>query len=70
MRVGSPVEVNIESEVILQDLKFRLGNSDLFAGLRYLFIGTTNRFNASEEVLGIPVLDFESDSGWKRISVN
>ena len=59
----SSIRFNIESLILLQDLKYRLFKSDFFLGARYLFLNTESVFDGSDIIPGIPPEQFDSKDG-------
>ena len=59
----SSIRFNIESLILLQDLKYRLFKSDFFLGARYLFLNTESVFDISDIIPGIAPEQFDSNDG-------
>jgi hypothetical protein len=59
-----PLQFTSEATVLFQQLLFRLGASDLLAGVRYLYLDTGNTFRTSAVLpgLGLPDVAFDSTS--------
>ena len=60
---SSGLEFNIEPTIFLQQIKFRLKDSDFFAGIEYLLLDSTIEFDfLSSLPIEIPALKFDSRS--------
>ena len=59
---GNPVSFNTKATYFLQELVFRIKESNYFAGLEYTYLKTDNTFNTSELLPGIGLPDVEFDS--------
>ena len=58
----SGLEFNIEADIFLQEIKFRIKDSDFFIGANYLFLDTKNEFKTSSLPIEIPNIKFDSTS--------
>ena len=58
----SGLEFNIEANIFLQEIKFRIKDSDFFIGANYLFLDTNNEFKTSSLPIEIPNIKFDSRS--------
>lgn len=60
----SPIKFNTEAIYLLQELLFRVGGSNFFAGLEFNYIDTDNTFDSQSIFpdLGIPDAEFSSTS--------
>ena len=57
------IKFNIEPTIFLQQLKFRIKNSDFWAGINYLLLDSTIAFNPSAALpIEIPDIKFDSTS--------
>ena len=67
-----PVEFNTEALFLVQELKFRLWGSPLFAGLGYNFLDTQNEFETSSliPIPGIPNINFDIRSAGLNLILN
>jgi len=60
---GDGIKFNIEPTIFLQQLKFRIKDSDFFAGINYLLLDSTVEFNPSASLpIEIPSIKFDSTS--------
>ena len=60
---GDGIKFNIEPTIFLQQLKFRIKDSDFFAGISYLLLDSTLEFNPSAVLpIEIPSIKFDSTS--------
>ncbi len=62
------IRFNIEPTIFLQELKFRIKDSDFFAGINYLLLDSNIKFNISS-VLPIEIPDIKFDSTAASISL-
>jgi hypothetical protein len=46
----TPVTLNLDAWILLQQIKFRIPGSDFFAGVRYLYLDTDNSFDVPVEM--------------------
>ncbi len=60
----NPVRFESDALGLVQELQFRLGNSDLFAGVGYRLVDTDNRFHPGDllPIPGLPAVRFDSRS--------
>jgi hypothetical protein len=67
-----PVSFNSKVLGLVQELSFRLGESNFFAGLGYRLVDTSNSFDFSSAVPvpGIPALKFDSRSAGVTLTFN
>jgi hypothetical protein len=56
------LQFNIEPTIFLQEVKFRIKNSDFFAGINYLLLDSTVEFSLSGLPIEIPAEKFDSKS--------
>jgi hypothetical protein len=56
------LEFNIEPTILLQEVKFRIKDSDFFAGINYLLLDSTVEFSLSGLPIEIPAQKFDSRS--------
>jgi hypothetical protein len=56
------LQFNIEPTIFLQEVKFRIKNSDFFAGINYLLLDSTVEFSVSGLPIEIPAEKFDSKS--------
>ena len=61
--LGKPFAFNIEGLVFLQDLQFRLGNTPLFAGVRYVYFHNKVEFERLLPIPGIEPVELDSALG-------
>jgi len=59
---GDGTQFNIEPTIFLQQLKFRIRDSDFFAGINYLLLDSTIEFSLSGLPIEIPAQNFDSTS--------
>ena len=60
---GSGLNFNIEPTIFLQQIKFRLADSDFFAGVEYLLLDSTVEFDFTTSLpIEIPSIKFDSTS--------
>ena len=57
-----PVEFNLLGNLLYQEIKFRLGDSDFMLGGQYLFLDTDNEFRTDQILPGLPAISFTSRS--------
>lgn len=61
---SNPIKFNTQATYFLQELLFRIKNSNFFAGLEYTYLKTDNEFDTSELFpdIGLPNAEFSSTS--------
>jgi len=69
---GKPLSFNSKALFLLQELKFRLWQSPLFAGAGYTLLDTQNEFDLSSvlPIPGIPAANFDSRSAGLSLFLN
>lgn len=58
----NPIRFNTEATYLLQELLYRFGESDFFAGLKYSYLTTGNTFKTDDLLPGIGLPDIKFDS--------
>jgi hypothetical protein len=57
-----PIGYELKGVFLLQDVKFRIGESDFFVGAEYVYFGSSSSFRFDFDLPGIEPRDIESDN--------
>ena len=66
----NPLKFNIDGTFLIQELTFRIMESDFFVGARYTFLTTKNTFDISGAIPGVPEVQLDSDDAGLSLIVN
>jgi len=64
------LKFNFDTNLLIQEIKFRVKDSKFFIGGRYIFIGTENQFEIDEIIPDIPPVQLESNDSGLGLIVN